>query len=293
MKLGILKTDAVREEWVPRFGEYPDMFMRLLGEQDPQMEFAVFDVMRGEYPDDIDEVDAYLVTGSKFSVYEDLPWIHELLDFLRELHARQKRVVGICFGHQAIAQALGGRTEKASVGWGVGIHRHRFTTRPAWFDDGDAEFPVLVSHQDQVTQNASGAEVLASSDFCPNAVCQIGDHILTFQGHPEFVNDYSREIIEFRREAIGEATYESGLASLDELPVTARMARWILAFLKAPPAGDPTPGTPTASGTSWGRPSSVPRMRLLRWLMAVDATKCATATAAPAAAKLPRKNCRR
>jgi GMP synthase-like glutamine amidotransferase len=237
VKLGILKTDAVREEWVPRFGEYPDMFMRLLGERDPSLEFAVYDVMLGEYPADIDDVDAYLVTGSKFSVYEDLPWIHRLLDFLRELHARRKKIVGICFGHQAIAEALGGKTEKASAGWGVGLHRHRFGTRPEWFDGGDEEFAVLVSHQDQVTRNAPGATVLASSDFCPNAVCQIDDHILTFQGHPEFVNAYSQEIIEFRREAIGEDTYERGLQSLAEQPETQRMADWILNFLRQPDDG--------------------------------------------------------
>lgn len=232
MRLGILKTDAVREEWVPRFGEYPDMFMRLLGERDPTLEFRVYDVTLCEYPGDIDEVDAYLVTGSKFSVYEDLPWIHRLLDFLRELHARRKKVVGICFGHQAIAHALGGRTEKADVGWGVGLHRHRFRARPSWLDDGELEFPVLVSHQDQVTTVAEGAEVLAGSEFCPNAVCQLGDHILTFQGHPEFVNDYSRAIIEHRRAMIGEEVYRQGLDSLAGAPATTRMADWILSFLR-------------------------------------------------------------
>lgn len=233
MKIGILKTDAVRPEWVPEFGEYPDMFIRLLGEREPALEFVVYDVMLEEYPDAIDDVDAYLITGSKFSVYEDLPWIHRLLDFIRELHAQQKKTVGICFGHQAIAHALGGVTAKADVGWGVGLHRHRFTEPPAWFDDGDLEFPVLVSHQDQVMENAEGAVTLAGSDFCPNAVCQIGDHALTFQGHPEFVNDYSREIINFRWDMIGEETAKTGLDSLAELPETGRMAGWILSFLKA------------------------------------------------------------
>ena len=83
MKLGILKTDAVRPEWVPAFGEYPDMFAALLGREDPEMEFAVFDVEEGEYPADIDEVDAYLITGSKSSVYEDKEWIARLMDFVR------------------------------------------------------------------------------------------------------------------------------------------------------------------------------------------------------------------
>jgi GMP synthase-like glutamine amidotransferase len=233
VKLGILKTDAVRDEWVPEFGEYPDMFMRLLGSRAPDLEFAVYDVMLDEYPQQIDEVDAYLITGSKFSVYEDLPWIHRLLDFLRELHARRKKIVGICFGHQAVAQALGGRTEKASAGWGVGLHEHRFSQRPAWFDDGDEAFSILVSHQDQVTELPEAAEVLAGSGFCPNAVLQIGDHILTFQGHPEFVNDYSRAIIDYRWDMIGEETARAGLLSLEDEPETERMARWILEFLRA------------------------------------------------------------
>ena len=76
------------------------------------------------------------------------------------------------------------------------------------------------------------AAVLASSDFCENAVCQVGDHILTFQGHPEFVPAYSREIMDFRRDMIGEPAYQSGMASLATAPQQRRVARWILNFLK-------------------------------------------------------------
>ena len=233
MKLGILKTDAVRPEWVPEFGEYPDMFVALLSSQDPDLEFAVYDVEEGVYPEDIDEVDAYLITGSKSSVYEDKPWIHALMEFVRLLDSRHKKLVGICFGHQLVAQALGGRTEKSPKGWGVGLHTHRFSELPTWHDQGEPGFDILVSHQDQVVENAPGATVLAGSDFCENAVCQIGEHILTFQGHPEFLSDYSREIMTFRREMIGEGVYETGMASLRDDPQGARVARWILDFLKA------------------------------------------------------------
>jgi len=233
MKVGILKTDKVRSEWVQRFGEYPDMFIRLLGSRDPSLEFTVYDVQEGDYPASIDDQDAYLITGSKHSVYEDLPWIQALMEFVRNLHAARKTVIGICFGHQLVAQALGGRTEKAKVGWGVGVHHHRFFAQPAWLDDGDARFPILVSHQDQVVVPAPGSERLAGSDFCPYAVCQIGEHILTMQGHPEFIADYSREIMHFRRDMIGEATVQAGLESLAEAPATERMAQWLLHFLHA------------------------------------------------------------
>jgi len=232
MKLGILKTDAVRPEWVPEFGEYPDMFMALLGRLDPSIEFRVYDVEEGQYPDSIDEVDAYLITGSKSSVYDDKPWIRTLMDFVRELHRRRKKLVGICFGHQLVAQALGGKVEKSSKGWGMGLHTHSFSTLPAWHDRAAPDFDILVSHQDQVVQNAAGAEVLAGSEFCENAVFQIGEHILTFQGHPEFVPGYSREIMAFRREAIGEPVYQSGMASLGQEPESERIGHWILNFLR-------------------------------------------------------------
>jgi GMP synthase-like glutamine amidotransferase len=232
MKLGILKTDAVRPEWASNFGEYPDMFTALLGRVDSSLEFVTYDVEEGEYPGDVDEVDAYLITGSKSSVYDDKPWIATLMDFVRTLNARKKKVVGICFGHQIVAHALGGKTAKSSKGWGVGRHTHRFDVIPAWHDGGESDFDILVSHQDQIVENANGATVLASSDFCENAVVQLGDHILTFQGHPEFVSGYSREIMELRREAIGESVYANGVASLSKEAEGDRVARWIVSFLR-------------------------------------------------------------
>jgi GMP synthase-like glutamine amidotransferase len=236
MKLGILKTDTVRPEWAPQFGEYPDMFVDLLGRADPSLDFVVYDAEAGQLPADIDEVDAYLITGSKSSVYDDKSWIAPLEDFIRQLHARRKKLVGICFGHQLIAQALGGKTEKSSKGWGVGLHSHRFNQIPDWHDGDAADLNILVSHQDQVVKTADGSVVLAGSEFCENAVCQIGDHILSFQGHPEFVPAYSREIMEFRREMIGEQAYSTGMASLEAEHQGEhegdRVARWVLKFLE-------------------------------------------------------------
>ena len=233
MKIGILQADSVPPEFAGEFGEYPDMFIALLSKEAPETEFAVYDVVRGEYPAALDEADAYLITGSKAGVYEDAPWIRQLREFVVRLHEARKKLVGICFGHQMVAHALGGRAEKSDRGWGVGAHPARFAERPPWFDEGPLEFHLLVSHQDQVTEPAAGAKVLAGSDFCPAAVCMLGAHILTFQAHPEFLPGYSECLMNLRREHIGEPRYREGIASLSTPLDQPRAARWILNFLRS------------------------------------------------------------
>ena len=232
MKIGILKTDTVREELVDEFGEYPQMFERLLLAADPALEFVVYDAEQGQLPEDLDEADAWLITGSKCSVYEDKPWIHQLQALVQRLHQARKKLIGICFGHQLVAQALGGETEKSSKGWGVGVHAATFDERPDWFDGAASKFRLLVSHQDQVTKVPDGAQVLAGSDFCENAVYQVGEHILTFQGHPEFVAEYSHNLLNIRREMIGEDNYRNGMASLSQPLDRDRVAHWILNFIR-------------------------------------------------------------
>jgi GMP synthase-like glutamine amidotransferase len=209
------------------------MFAALLKRADPTLEFVAYDVEGGQFPENIDAVDAYLITGSKSSVYDDKPWISQLVNFVKELSARKKKLVGICFGHQLVAEALGGKTEKSDKGWGVGLHRHTFNELPAWHDHAHADLKILVSHQDQVVKTADGTVVLAGSEFCENAVCQIGNHILTFQGHPEFVPEYSRKIMDLRRKMIGEQVYHTGIASLVGDQEGDRVARWVVNFLSS------------------------------------------------------------
>ena len=129
MNIGVLQADSVREEFQADHGDYPDMFgymlkragLLVLGEP---IDIANYNVIEDEYPRHLDECDGYIITGSRQSVYDDEPWIHRFREFLTELHAAKKKLVGICFGHQLIAEALGGKTARAKVGWGVGVHRN-------------------------------------------------------------------------------------------------------------------------------------------------------------------------
>lgn len=232
MKIGILKTDDVRSQLVEEFGEYPYMFANLLSAIDSELEFVSYDVQRGEFPADIDEVDAYLITGSKTSVYEPLQWITDTEVFLRKLHGAKKKMLGVCFGHQLLAQALGGKTQKAVQGWGVGVHHYQMTEAAGEYAKPGEDFSMLVSHQDQVTENIPGAEVLASSTFCPNAMIKVDDHILSFQAHPEFTKKYSQAILTLRREAFGGEVADQGLASLDEELDFDQVTRWMVDFFR-------------------------------------------------------------
>ncbi|HSG89971.1 MAG TPA: amidotransferase [Pseudomonadales bacterium] len=236
LRIGILQTDSVRDEFVERHGDYPAMFRSLLlgahGLDDGRpLAFVDYDVRKGEYPAAIDDCDAYLITGSRDSVYDDLPWIRALEDFVRVLHERRHKLIGICFGHQLVAQALAGETRPADAGWAVGVHASRVLRTPPWMDAPVESFALLSSHKDQVTRLPAEAELFASNDFCPNAAYTIGDHILCVQGHPEFHADYSRALMELRRELLGEETFCRGMASLDERIDQGRVGRWILSFV--------------------------------------------------------------
>ena len=241
MHIGILKTDAVRPEWVSEFGEYPDMFERLVLAADPSATFSVWDVEEGVYPSDsdVDTVDGFIITGSKSSAYADKEWIRNLERLVQELHAKRKKMVGICFGHQVIARALGGTVAKSDKGWGVGVNVYNVSELPVQGDDevpggGASVLKLVASHQDQVTVLPPGARTVVSNDHCENAGFVVGDHVLTLQGHPEFSAEYSEAIMAFRHDMIGAERVSQGRASLvTHRHEGLRVARWMVDFLSA------------------------------------------------------------
>lgn len=175
MRIGILTTGHAPDELIPEQGDYPDMFVRLLDGHG--FSFRSWAVVDGDLPESVRAADGWLITGSKHGAYEDLPWIPPLEEFIRELHAEGRPLVGICFGHQIVAQALGGRVEKYAGGWSVGRQLYDF--------EGE-EVALHAWHQDQVVERPAGARVVASSEFCENAALLYGDRILTIQPHPEY-----------------------------------------------------------------------------------------------------------
>jgi GMP synthase-like glutamine amidotransferase len=223
MKLAILETGAPPEALIGRFGDYPAMFRRLLDVDAPS-----YDVAAGALPSAVADHDAYLITGSPAGVYENRPWIADLTDFLRQAKGRAK-LVGICFGHQAMAQAFGGHVEKSDKGWGVGLHSYPVVARESWMDHAPL-VSVPASHQDQVVIQPPETEVIASSLFTPYAALSWpGRKAISFQFHPEFSPDYARALIEARRDQLPDA--DAALASLEAPNDNARVGDWIRRFL--------------------------------------------------------------
>ncbi|WP_298628414.1 GMP synthase [uncultured Legionella sp.] len=233
MKLGILKCDSVSDVFVEKHGQYPEMFSALLHPVDPDIELIIFDAEHGVLPADIHSADAYLITGSRHGVNDGYPWIAHLEEFVRTLHSAQKKVIGICFGHQLIAKALGGKVIKSPKGWGVGMSQNQILQQTEWMSTSRTEFNLLVSHQDQVVELPDGAQLLAGSEFCPNYMMQIDSHFFSVQGHPEFTKEYSRDLMISREDSVDGALFAKAMSSLELHEDDGLIAQWIMSFIKA------------------------------------------------------------
>ena len=231
IRIGLLIAGEPPAELRGRHAGYGVMTEQLLRAEDPALEFQSYQVRDGEFPHNIDDNDAYLITGSRHGAYEELPWIQQLARLVCEIEKRRKPLVGICFGHQLIARALGGVVEKAAQGWGVGVHTASLLAPAPWIEEQTGDFSLVVSHQDQVLQLPEHAELIAGSKFCPVAMYRVGDHVFAMQAHPEFSREYSRDLMELRRESIGTERIDAGLESLERNIDSATVARWIVGFL--------------------------------------------------------------
>ena len=226
IKLAILETGAPPPALAERFGDYPAMFERMLG---PGFEIGRFDVAAGELPANASAYQAYLITGSPAGVYDPLPWIERLKQFLRS--AKDRKMVGICFGHQVMAEAFGGKVEKSDMGWGIGLQSYAIDRVEPWMDQV-ATIAIPASHQDQVVEQPPNTRIIASSPFTPLAGLAWTDRpAMSVQFHPEFEPEYAKALIEARREKMPNP--DDAIASLGEPNDRERVADWVCRFLKS------------------------------------------------------------
>jgi GMP synthase-like glutamine amidotransferase len=223
MRLGLLVCDHVRPEFLEISGDYEDMFRRLFAGR-VDVEVVSYDAIEGRLPSDPSECDAWLTTGSRHSVNDDAQWIRELEDFVRQVARTEVPFIGICFGHQLIAKALGGSVARSENGWGVGLQEVEVKGDLGLGDS----YRILTSYQDQVETLPPGGEILGWNEHCPVSMMAVGK-MIGIQGHPEFESAYSAALMEARRGTIiPEDTADAGIASLDQTSDSGRLGEWIL-----------------------------------------------------------------
>lgn len=224
-KIGILETGLTAPDLIEEHGSYARMFEDLLGSAAPEVEFQAYRVVENEFPNSATDCGGWVITGSRHGVYEDVDWMRRLKDFILECRDANRKLVGICFGHQILAEALGGTVVKSDRGWGVGPHTYDLDNVSGPWNNSGPAFTIHAMHQDQVVALPKGGKVFARSEFCPYAGIKYGDWAFSLQGHPEFTDSYERDLVDLRRELFNSANLaDTAIHAIDEgsAPATAR-----------------------------------------------------------------------
>jgi GMP synthase-like glutamine amidotransferase len=227
-RVGLLIVGHVDPKSVHIAGDYPELFEALLVPHG--IELVPYALDEGRFPDSLRECDGWICSPSRQSVYDEVPWIADAEALHREIVAGEHAYVGICFGHQLLAQALGGKVARADDGWGVGVQSFDITERLPCMEPPLERVALIASHQDQIVDVPNDARVIATSTYCPVAGLAVGERAWTVQGHPEFTPPLADHLLAGRIELIGAEKVAAARATLYERLDRTTVARWIAQF---------------------------------------------------------------
>lgn len=230
MKIGILQCGHLEKSLKEKHGDFDFMFANLLSGYG--FEFENYVVVDNQFPDSVDECEGWLVTGSVHGAYDALEWIAPLEQFIRDCYAKNIPVIGICFGHQVMAQAFGGKVEKYSGGWGIGHTQYSITHDEPSGDDNYAD--LLACHQDQVVEVPVEARVIASTEFCANAGFAYKGSAMSFQPHPEFTPEFMRDLVRYKiTQGLDPQVGEAAIGRVEDQNDSKKIANQIAQFYLA------------------------------------------------------------
>ena len=212
----ILEAGFINPALENKYPTYTKLFSEFLMTNSRKFSVSSFKIYENEFPKNIQEYNSFIITGSSFGVYENYNWIIKTLKLVNKIISYKKQLVGICFGHQLIIQAMNGLVEKYSEGWSTGINPVKFNIQKPWLPKFNKEIKLISFHQDQVIKIPNFVEHLAETNFCKYYALSIGDYVFTIQGHPEFSNTYALDLLKIKRESIGEKQYFKSKKTLEE-----------------------------------------------------------------------------
>jgi len=234
--IGILETGRPPQAMPDGFGDYPQMMIQLInsGGDSSTFDYKSYAVLDEEFPESADDCDGWLITGSKHGVYDGLPWIEPLKALIRDIYEKEIPLIGICFGHQIVAEALGGKVEKSEKGWGLGPNTYTLKDRPDWMGASSESLTLNAVHQDQILKLPPEASVFASSEFCPNAGLIYAKKAFSLQPHPEFSVGFVEQLVTLRgTDIFPQPYYDTALKTLTEqksIPDAKHVASWMHHF---------------------------------------------------------------
>jgi GMP synthase-like glutamine amidotransferase len=233
MKLTIVQTGAVPAHLQPQFNDYPLMFRQMFETTGDGLRFDDVNAQAETLPDPA-ALDGIVITGSPAGVYEDHAWLDPLRQFIRRAYDNGTPMLGVCFGHQIMADALGGDVRKSEKGWGLGRHTYRVAGRPAFMAEAPETLSVACSHQDQVIAPPPSADVILASEFTPNAgLFYRNGRAMSVQPHPEFEDDYASALVDMRRGKAPDGVIETALRSMQTKSDSQKLRGMIRGFFES------------------------------------------------------------
>jgi GMP synthase-like glutamine amidotransferase len=225
MRIGILVTNTDNSNFAKARQTDGEKFETLLKQVRPNWSYTAIEVKDGEFPKHVLEFDGYVIGGSPSSANDPDPWVGQLLEFIRSVDEAKIPTVGICFGHQAIAKALGGEVSKGTNGWGYGVAE-------TWFEPLGQNIKLHAAHKEQVTRLPDGAEIVGGNDFCPVGAYIKGKHIFSTQYHPELTEEFMVDLTTEMEDVLGSELTTKARAQFKGQTQSVEFAEWMAQFLE-------------------------------------------------------------
>jgi GMP synthase-like glutamine amidotransferase len=227
MKINILLCDTFSDRLPAEIPDFVFLFRKLFEALDGTVCYEIHDVQQNIYPASLNGNELYLISGSRAGAYDNTPWVKTLIEFIRKMYAENVKIAGICFGHQIIAHALGGKVERSEQGWGTGVRTSEIIDPKALRFFPSGQMNLLYNHHDQVVELPPHATCFARSVFCPVEGFYIDDKVLTFQGHPEYTPEYNRYLLLNHSAEEQKELTAKALSSLNRKTDSLAAAKWI------------------------------------------------------------------